>query len=103
MSGGLGFKKMIMYEAPYVPTPAGGKTPSQHVAALWELVRADEREAAVTYFMCDVVGMPKIIGFLFRFFPMWPKPCQYLSNSPPCARKETTRNDVDTVDPRSPS
>ena len=70
---GLGFKKMIMYEAPYVPTPAGGKTPSQHVAALWELGRADERGAVVTYFMCDVVGMPKIIGFLFRFFPMWPK------------------------------
>jgi hypothetical protein len=64
---------MIMYEAPYVPPPAGGKTPSQHVAALWELVRADERGAAVTYFMCDVVRMPKIIGFLFRFFPMWPK------------------------------
>jgi hypothetical protein len=67
---GLGFKKMIMYEAPYVPTPAAGKTPSQHVAALWELVRADERGAAVTCFMCDVVGMPKIIGFLFRFFPI---------------------------------
>jgi hypothetical protein len=28
VSGELGFKKMIMYEAPYVPTPTGGKTPA---------------------------------------------------------------------------
>lgn len=70
---GLPMKKLLMYEAPFVPTPPGGKTASQHVAALSELVRADKRGAAVRYFMCDVVGMPKLMGYAFALFPMWPK------------------------------
>src|SRR5690242_16111977 len=70
---GLPVKKLLMYEAPFVPTPAGGKTAAQHVEALWALVRADQRGAAVRYFMCDVVGMPKPLGYLFALFPMWPK------------------------------
>jgi hypothetical protein len=23
--------------------------------------------------MCDVVGMPKLMGYAFALFPMWPK------------------------------
>jgi pimeloyl-ACP methyl ester carboxylesterase len=70
---GFAFKKMILYEAPYVPTPPGGRTAAEHVTAIWKLVRNDDRGGAVTYFMCDVVGMPRFIGYLFRLFPMWPK------------------------------
>jgi len=72
-AAGLPIKKLLMYEAPYVPIPAGGKTAAQHVDALWRLVRAGERGASVRYFMCDVVGMPKVVGYLFALFPMWPK------------------------------
>lgn len=72
-AAGLPMKKLLLYEAPYVPTPAGGKGAAQHVEALWALIRADRRGAAVRYFMCDVVGMPKAIGYLFALFPMWPK------------------------------
>ncbi|HVX89430.1 MAG TPA: alpha/beta hydrolase [Gemmatimonadales bacterium] len=70
---GLPIRKLLMYEAPYTPVPAGGKTAAQHAEALWELVRRNERGAAVRYFMCDVVGMPKPVGYLFALFPMWPK------------------------------
>lgn len=70
---GLPIKKLLMYEAPYTTVPAGGKTAAQHVEALRALVQADQRGAAVRYFMCDVVGMPKPIGYLFALFPMWPK------------------------------
>jgi pimeloyl-ACP methyl ester carboxylesterase len=70
---GLPMKKLLMYEAPYVPVPPGGRTASQHAAALWEMVRAEKRGAAVRYFMCDVIGMPKIVGYLFALFPMWGK------------------------------
>jgi pimeloyl-ACP methyl ester carboxylesterase len=73
VAAGLPIKKLLMYEAPYVPVPQGGKTASQHVEALWKLVRADQRGAAVRYFMCDVIGMPKVVGYLFAFFPMWGK------------------------------
>ena len=72
-AAGLPVQKLLMYEAPYVPVPPGGKTASQHVAALWELVRGERRGAAVRYFMCDVVGMPKVVGYLFALFPMWGK------------------------------
>jgi pimeloyl-ACP methyl ester carboxylesterase len=72
-AAGLPIKKLLMYEAPYVPVPPGGKTAAQHVDALWTLARAGKRGAAVRYFMCDVVGMPKVVGYLFALFPMWPK------------------------------
>lgn len=70
---GIPMTKLLMYEAPYVPVPPGGKSAAQHTDALWELVRNDRRGAAVHYFMCDVVGMPGVIGYLFRLFPMWSK------------------------------
>lgn len=72
-AAGLPMRKLLMYEAPYVPVPPGGKTAAQHVEALWKLVRADQRGAAVRYFMCDVVGMPKLMGYAFALFPMWSK------------------------------
>jgi pimeloyl-ACP methyl ester carboxylesterase len=72
-AAGLPIQKLVMYEAPYVPTPPGGKGPKQHLEALKELVRADKRSAAVRYFMSDVVGMPKPVAWLMRLFPMWPK------------------------------
>lgn len=70
---GLPITKLLMYEAPYTPVPSGGKTAAQHAQALRELISRNERGAAVRYFMCDVVGMPKPIGWLFALFPMWPK------------------------------
>ena len=70
---GLPITKLLMYEAPYVPTPPGGKSAAQHAEALWALAKSDKRGAAVRYFMCDTVGMPKILGYLFALFPMWPK------------------------------
>jgi pimeloyl-ACP methyl ester carboxylesterase len=70
---GLPMKKLLMYEAPYVAPGKDGRTAIQHVDALWRLVRADRRGAAVRYFMCDVVGMPRLMGYLFALFPMWGK------------------------------
>ena len=70
---GLPIRKLLMYEPPYTPVPAGGKTAAQHAEALRGLVQREERGAAVRYFMCDVVGLPRLIGWLFALFPMWPK------------------------------
>lgn len=33
--------------------------------------------------MCDVVGMPKIIGFLFRFFPMYGRSARTVAHTLP--------------------
>ena len=68
---GLPISTLLMYEAPYVDTPAGGRTAAQHAEALRALVRAGKQGAAVRYFMCDVIGMPKLMGYAFALFPMW--------------------------------
>ena len=94
---GLPIRKLLMYEAPYVPTPAGGKTAAQHAEALWALVRADKRGAAVRYFMCDTVGMPKLIGWLFALMPMWPKLTAVAHTLP---YDLTVMADVDILGPR---
>ena len=62
---GLPIEKLILFEPPYT-------LPSfrAHVDALWALRERDERGAAVRYFMCDVVGMPKVMGWIFSLFPM---------------------------------
>lgn len=70
---GLPIDRMVMFEAPYAAPPAGGKTHRQHVEALWALVKEDRRGDAVRYFMCDVVGMPKLMGWVMTLFPMFKK------------------------------
>lgn len=65
---GLPIDRMVLFEAPYT-------LPSfeAHAAALWALRKADKRGAAVRYFMCDVIGMPKVMGWIFSLFPMMKK------------------------------
>jgi pimeloyl-ACP methyl ester carboxylesterase len=65
---GLPITKLLMYEAPYVDTPQGGRTAAQHAEAAWGLVRARKQGAAVRYFMCDVVGMRRLMGYAFALF-----------------------------------
>jgi pimeloyl-ACP methyl ester carboxylesterase len=72
-AAGLPISKLLMYEAPYVAPGKDGRTPRHHVEALWQLIRADRRGAAVRYFMCDIIGMPKLMGYCFALFPMWGK------------------------------
>lgn len=69
----LPMAKLLLYEPPYLPVPPGGTTAAGHAEALWALVREDERAKAVHYFMCSVVGMPNLLGYVFRLMPMWGK------------------------------
>lgn len=65
---GLPIERMVLFEAPYT---LGDFQP--HADALWKLRKEERRGAAVRYFMCDVVGMPKLLGWLFSLFPMMKK------------------------------
>ena len=71
-AAGLPVRKLVIYEAPWVGRRNGGPEPD-HRARLEELVRAGRRGAAVRYFMADMVGMPRIVAWVMRLFPMWPK------------------------------
>lgn len=65
---GLPIDRMVLFEAPYTQPSF-----KPHAEALWALRKANRRGAAVRYFMCDVVGMPKAMGWLFSLFPMMKK------------------------------
>ena len=65
---GLPIGRMVLFEAPYTLPSFRG-----HADALWALRKAEERGAAVRYFMCDVVGMPRVMGWVFSLFPMMKK------------------------------
>jgi pimeloyl-ACP methyl ester carboxylesterase len=71
-AAGLPVRKLALYEPPWVGRRNGGPEPD-HRGRLEALVRAGRRSAAVRYFMADMVGMPRIVAWVMRLFPMWPK------------------------------
>ncbi|HSE27707.1 MAG TPA: alpha/beta hydrolase [Gemmatimonadales bacterium] len=71
-AAGLPVRKLALYEPPYVGRRNGGPEPD-HRGRLEALLGAGRRGAAVRYFMADMVGMPRIVAWAMRLFPMWPK------------------------------
>lgn len=71
-AAGLPVRKLALYEPPWVGRRNGGPEPD-HRGRLEALVRAGRRGAAVRYFMADMVGMPRVVAWGMRVFPMWPK------------------------------
>lgn len=71
-AAGLPVRKLALYEPPWVGRRNGGPEPD-HRGRLEALLRAGRRGAAVRYFMADMVGMPRIVAWGMRLFPMWPK------------------------------
>ncbi|MBI3480311.1 MAG: alpha/beta hydrolase [Nitrosomonadales bacterium] len=71
-ASGLNIKKLALYEPPFVGVDKSEYQPPQdyreHTQAL---IDADQRSAAVHYFMCKVIGMPSVMGWVMRFMPMW--------------------------------
>ena len=65
---GVAIARMVLFEPPYTLPSFQG-----HAEALWALRKAGRRGAAVRYFMCDVVGMPRLMGWVFSLFPMMKK------------------------------
>lgn len=71
-AAGLPVDRLVLYEPPWVGRRNGGPEPD-HRGRLEELLRAGKRGAAVTYFMADMVGMPRVIAWAMRLAPMWRK------------------------------
>jgi hypothetical protein len=65
---------VVAYEPPYVQEQNPGGADVDHETHLRQLVASDNRGAAVTYFMRDMVGAPAFVPIMMRlFFWMWPK------------------------------
>jgi pimeloyl-ACP methyl ester carboxylesterase len=72
-AGGLPVDGLMLYEPPFMVGPRARTVPPDHTAALARMIAADRRADAVTYYLCDIIGMPRFLPFFFRLTPMWRK------------------------------
>jgi pimeloyl-ACP methyl ester carboxylesterase len=71
-AAGLRVEKLVMYEPPYI-APTIGSTPN-HEARLKELLAANQRGAAVRYFMRDMVEIPSpVVWLMSAMLPIFAK------------------------------
>jgi pimeloyl-ACP methyl ester carboxylesterase len=68
-----GIKKLALYEVPFVVDDSRAPFPADYGVHLNELIAADRRGEAVTYFLTKGVGMPRLLVTLMRPLPMWSK------------------------------
>ena len=72
-AAGLPIERLALYEPPYMVGEGGHRPPKDHREQAQALVDAGKRSAAVTFFMVDVVGMPRPLAWVFRLLPFWQK------------------------------
>ena len=65
--------RLMLYEPPFMVGPHARVVPANHNAELSRMIAEDRRGEAVKYYMCDIIGMPRLMGFVFQFTPMWKK------------------------------
>ena len=65
--------KLALYEPPFMVGPHARQMPPDRAAVLARLIAENRRGDAVTYYMCDIIGMPRFLPRVFRFLPMWRK------------------------------
>ncbi|HKQ78767.1 MAG TPA: alpha/beta hydrolase [Blastocatellia bacterium] len=70
---GLNIKKLALYEPPFMVAQNGHRPPADHQAQLNNLIAADRRGDAVSFFMTKMVGAPAIFAFIMRLLPVWSK------------------------------
>ena len=69
---GLPIERLALYEPPYMVDPGAPRPPADYEIQLRTLVAGGRRGDAVRLFM-RVVGLPRFLVAVMRFFPMWPK------------------------------
>jgi len=73
-ASGLTITKLAAYEPPFMVDDGGRHAAAGHETQLNQLIEADCRGDAVTYFMRKMVGIPAIVVALMRLMPgVWSK------------------------------
>jgi pimeloyl-ACP methyl ester carboxylesterase len=71
-ASGLNITKLAVYEPPYMVNDGGHHASAGHAARLRQLIAAQRRGEAVTYFMRQMVGIPAFVVFMMRWVPgLW--------------------------------
>ena len=72
-ASGLAVTRLVLFEPPFMVGPRARTVPADHTAALTRMIAEDRRGDAVKYYMCDIIGMPRFMPFIFQLLPMWKK------------------------------
>ncbi len=72
-AAGLPIDGVVLYEPPFMVGPHARQVPADHTATLTRMIAEDRRADAVTYYLCDIIGVPRFMPYLFRFTPLWRK------------------------------
>jgi len=73
-AAGLKMKKMALQEPPFVVAPGDRRPPEDLYARVSDLIAADQRGAAVKYFMTEGMGAPSFVVSMLKVMPgVWPK------------------------------
>ncbi|NQX13262.1 alpha/beta hydrolase [Microbacteriaceae bacterium VKM Ac-2855] len=71
---GVPMRSLAVYETPYISAAGSEQSRIDHRAALQRLIDANDRPAAVKYFLVDMVGAPAFVPLMMRVIPgVWPK------------------------------
>lgn len=65
--------RLALFEPPFMVGPHARKPPADRTAVLTKMIAEQRRGDAVKYYMTEVIGMPRLMPFLFQFLPMWRK------------------------------
>lgn len=69
---GVAVQKLALFEPPFVVDASDPRPPADFASHVDELIAADRRAEAVTYFMTKGIGMPAAFVWLMRLMPpMW--------------------------------
>jgi pimeloyl-ACP methyl ester carboxylesterase len=71
VSRGLAIRKLAIYEPPFSVDKNAHITPADSEAKLKKLISDNDRSGAVTFFLKDMVGLPAILTYVMRIFPVW--------------------------------
>ena len=70
---GVPFEKVAVYEPPFVVDPKHRLPPRDFVAEVTRLVQEGRRSDAASYYLGQVMGVPRPFVAMMRLMPMWPR------------------------------
>jgi pimeloyl-ACP methyl ester carboxylesterase len=68
---GLSFKKLALYEAPYIVDDSRRPIPQDYLQTLEKFIAAGENGKALNYFLKAGAGLPAYVVLMMRLMPVW--------------------------------
>jgi len=70
---GLNFKKLIVFEAPYITDNSRSPLPENYLPNIQKLIKEKKDAETVKYFMKTGIGLPSFAVWMMQWMPAWKK------------------------------